>query len=100
MSTSHKARFKDEAEIIAVIDRYHGDIADLTLKIASKEELAKALRNTEESHRIPHLRDLIERLQSQIDWRKQQLVSLGERLAEMQTIPLPGSGIDNTVPGL
>lgn len=100
MSTSHRARFTNESEIIEVIDRYNKDITELLLNAEGTDKIADSLRNTSNAYRIPTMRQMSEKLRRRVDWRRKQIVLLGDRLAEIRTPPLPAVEIDETVEGL
>jgi len=84
-----KKKFKDEAEVIALIDKYLKDIASTMASIRDKDHLADQLRNTCEASRIPGLRAEVETMHVEIAWREGRLETLKEILAEFRTLELP-----------
>lgn len=84
-----KKKFKDEAEVIALIDKYHDQIKEDLCQIQDFNTLADVLRMTFEAHRIPKIRDEVETFHRQIEWRQGRLDTLREILAEMRTMELP-----------
>lgn len=84
-----KKKFKDEAEIIALIDRYLVDIREVNDKIGSTNHLADHLRGTCEASRIPGLRADCDRMSNEVAWREGRLDTLKEILAEFRTLELP-----------
>jgi hypothetical protein len=84
-----KNKFKDESEIIAVIDKYHDQIKEDLIEMQNFNTLADALRMTCEAHRINKIRDEIETIHRQIEWRMGRLDTLKEVLSEMRTMELP-----------
>lgn len=89
-------RFTSKEEIVFLIDKYTSEMLDLARQAESKDHLADCLRTTEESHRIPRLREAAEKIRSQREWRNGRLRTLGEKLSEFQTPTLPGVGITDT----
>lgn len=84
-----KKIFKDESEILALIDRYHLDIQEINAKVSDTSQLADHLRGTCESSRIPGLRADCDRMSNEVAWREGRLDTLKEILAEYRTLPLP-----------
>lgn len=84
-----KKKFETEAEVIALIDKYHAEIKHDLCEIETFNVLADALRMTREAHRIPKIRDEVETFHRQIEWRQGRLETLREILAEMRTLELP-----------
>jgi predicted RNase H-like nuclease (RuvC/YqgF family) len=83
-------RYKDESEILELIDQYHAEIKKLGVKVEKDNTLAHALRGTSEHHRIEGLNERVLRFEKQISWRNGRLETLKDRLAEMRTMTLPG----------
>lgn len=91
-------RFTSEEEITSLIDRFNHDIVALDESIDSKDHLADSLRPTEEAWRIDGIREKIERLKKQVDWRRTRIKNLGHTLATFRTPLLPTIEGDNSVP--
>ena len=72
-----------------MIDKYHDQIKNDLCEIQNFNTLADALRMTFEAHRIPKIRDDVETIHRQIEWRMGRLETLKEILAEFRTLPLP-----------
>jgi len=84
-----KKVFKNEAEVIELIDKYKAQILETLGEIEQTNHLADALRNTKEAHRISGLRQDVETMHREIEWRTGRLETLKEILAEMRTLQLP-----------
>jgi hypothetical protein len=84
-----KKVFKNEAEVISLIDKYHQDIRETQVRISEREHLCERLRDTCEAVRISGLRSDIETMHVEIAWREGRLETLKEILAEMRTMELP-----------
>ena len=84
-----KKKFKNEAEVIELIDKYRTTISKTLTSIEHLTHLADALRGTCESFRIPGIRDDIETMHREIEWREGRLETLKEILSEMMTLELP-----------
>lgn len=84
-----KKKFKDEAEVLALIDRYKDEISKTVIRICDKGMLAERLRDTCEASRVPGIRDEIETMGVEIAWREGRLETLKEILAEIRTMELP-----------
>lgn len=84
-----KPRFSSQAEIIALIDKYHSEIATIAQSIEAQNHLADCLRLTCEAHRISSIRDRADKMTSRIRWRQGRLLTLKGKLAEIQTPNLP-----------
>ncbi len=88
-----KRIYKDEAEVIALIDKYREEIAKTLTDIEQTHQLADALRGTKEASRILGLRNDAETMQREIEWRSGRIETLGEILAELRTAELPFEGV-------
>lgn len=84
-----KKIFKEESEILALIDRYLSDIREINDKIGGTNHLADHLRGSCEASRIPGLRADCERMSNEVTWREGRLNTLKEILSEFRTLPLP-----------
>ncbi len=84
-----KRTYKDEAEVVALIDRYKAEMEKTLIKIENTNHLADMLRTTVEAHRIAGLRNDAESMQREIEWRVGRIETLGEILAELMTAELP-----------
>lgn len=84
-----KKTFKDEAEVVALIDKYLKEIVDTRVRISERDLLCERLRDTCEAGRIAGLRAEIETMHVETAWREGRLDTLKEILAEMRTLELP-----------
>ncbi len=84
-----KQVYKDEAEVVQLIDRYLDEIVKSNQEIVNKDLLCTRLRDTMESNRILGLREDIKTLNREVAWREGRLATLKEILAEMRTLQLP-----------
>lgn len=87
-----KKTFKDEAEVIALIDLYRKQVDETLARIEHTGHLADRLRDTMEASRIPGLRADVETMHREIEWRSGRLETLKEVLAELRTLELPFPG--------
>jgi len=96
-----KRKYANEAEVLVWIGKYRADINNIREKAAETGLLADSLRGTMESHRIPKLRADVETMFNEIEWREGRIVTLGQILAEMQTLKMPfiEDVEDESVPG-
>lgn len=83
-------RYHTEQEILELIDQYQREQRKLGVKADEADQLADALRNTSESHRIETLRFMAAKHRKGISWRAARLITLGDRLSEMRTPVLSG----------
>lgn len=83
-----KKTFKDEAEVIALIDLYRRQIDETISRIEHTNRLADRLRDTMEASRITGLRADVETMHREVEWRSGRLETLKEILAELKTLPL------------
>lgn len=88
-----KPRFTTKDEIVAMIDKYKAEHAEMCPIEHGLELLAIRLIGTCEEYRIPNLRAQAEKIRAKISWRETRLQNLGEKLSEFMTSQLPG--IDN-----
>ena len=96
-----KIRYTTEAVIIEWIDKYTEQMHDLLTEADAQDCKADKLRNTQDAHEIPKLRDDAEKKRKRADWRRRRLATLREMLAEFRTIPIEAvlKG-DNSVQGI
>jgi hypothetical protein len=83
-----KRFYKDEAEVVELIDRYLNEIVQTNQEIVNKDLLCTRLRDTMEGNRISGLREDIKILTREVAWREGRLATLKEILAEMRTLQL------------
>jgi uncharacterized protein involved in exopolysaccharide biosynthesis len=84
-----KNPYKNEAEVVALIDKYLKAIVDNNQQIINKDILCAHLRGTVEADRIAGIRDQIATLTREVAWREGRLETLKEILAEFRTLELP-----------
>lgn len=82
-------RYHSEEQILALIDKFRTQAADLERKANENDERADALRGTSESCNIEGLRAIAEKQRKGISWRLTRIQTLGELLAVMRTPKLP-----------
>jgi hypothetical protein len=92
-------RFTNREQIIKLIDLYSTENTAFAGKIGDIEFLSSRLVGTCEHTRIPELRDQVESMKRKLSWRETRLKNLGKKLAEFDTLMLPGVGdIDGSIP--
>lgn len=91
-------RFTSDGQIVKLIDQYNSEFTKLAGRIGDIEFLATRLVGTCEANRIPQLRDQVEAMRRKLSWRETRLKNLGQKLAEFQTMLLPGVEGDASIP--
>lgn len=93
-------RFTDEAEILALIDKYTEEARALSNSADNLDAQADSYRGTENAFQIGGLRDVADKARERVVWRHRRISHLKDKLAEFRTQPLVGVLDDGSVEGI